>query len=106
LADRLWLQLALLTLALGPLGPVFPLFSSIISDVTPPAHRNTMMTMILSIATFAGVPASMVTGHLIDASGAGWTSVLILHGAIGLVAACICFFVINPGRSLAARTAA
>lgn len=101
LADPLWLKLALVTTAIGPLG-VFPLFSAIISEVTPPAHRNAMMTMILAIVTVAGIPASVVTGHLIDASNGGWTSALVLHGVIALVAASICFFVINPERSAAA----
>lgn len=98
-------KIVLIAIAVGMQGPVFPLCAAIISEVTPLAQRNKAMTIILSIVTLAAFPSSILIGVLVGAPGFGWFAALAMNGAVAILGACFCFFVINPERSLARRAA-
>lgn len=91
----------LLAIAISLPAPIFPLCSTLISEVTPPAQRNRAMTFIMSAETLAAIPSSVVTGFLVSDQGLGWPAALILSGVIALVGAGACYFLIHPARAVA-----
>lgn len=91
-------KLILLAVAVGFPAAVFPISAAMISEVAPPLHRNTAVTMILAAITIPVIFASMGTGWLVGA--AGWTTVLVLYGLIMLVGAAAGYLLLHPEKSI------
>ena len=101
LAGSVPAKLALVALALGLPGAVFPLSAAMISEVAPPAQRNGVLTITFSVVTLAALPSSISTGRLVDASRSGWDQALLLCGAVALVGGAVAFLALDPKRTAA-----
>ena len=91
--------IVLVGITMSVYGIASPMYASIISEVTPVAERNRVMTVILSILTLAAIPSSIVTGYLIEAIG--WAEAVAMNGMAAFIGAAACFFLIDPARSKA-----
>lgn len=92
------LSITLVVISICIYSVAFPLYASIISEVAPPAERNRVMTIILSIVTLAAIPSSIATGYLIGAFG--WSIALASNGVVAVIGAIACFLLVNPARSI------
>lgn len=97
-----WLRIGLIAIALGCTPIVYSLGPAVLAEVVPVPQRGSMLAIINSVASLAGIAAPVVTGALIqNVPGArGFELGFALCGALMVVGGLLGLWMIDPGRSV------
>ena len=97
-----WLRIGLLAIALGCTPIVYSLGPAVLAEVVPVPQRGSMLAIINSVASLAGIAAPVVTGALIqNVPGArGFELGFALCGALMVAGGLLGLWMIDPGRSV------
>ena len=97
-----WLRIGLIAVALGCTPIVYSLGPAVLAEVVPVPQRGSMLAIINSVASLAGIAAPVVTGALIEnVSGArGFELGFALCGALMVAGGLLGLWMIDPERSL------
>jgi MFS family permease len=97
-----WLRIGLIAIALGCTPIVYSLGPAVLAEVVPLPQRGSMLAIINSVASLAGIAAPVVTGALIqNVPGArGFELGFALCGALMVGGGLLGLWMIDPGRSV------
>jgi len=97
-----WLRIGLIAIALGCTPIVYSLGPAVLAEVVPVPQRGSMLAIINSVASLAGIAAPVVTGALIqNVPGArGFELGFALCGALMVAGGLLGLWMIDPGRSV------
>jgi MFS family permease len=97
-----WLRIGLIAIALGCTPIVYSLGPAVLAEVVPVPQRGSMLAIINSVASLAGIAAPVVTGALIqNVPGArGFEFGFALCGALMVGGGLLGLWMIDPGRSV------
>ncbi|AYZ64216.1 MFS transporter [Burkholderia multivorans] len=97
-------KLALLTLGSGMTLTMYSIGPAMLAEVTPDAQRGGVLALSNGFASLAGLGAPVVTGMLIDASGAstarGFEQACVVCGVVLVACGLLCALCLDPQRSL------
>jgi MFS family permease len=97
-----WLRIGLIAIALGCTPIVYSLGPAVLAEVVPAPQRGSILAIINSVASLAGIAAPVVTGALIqNVPGArGFELGFALGGALMVAGGLLGLWMIDPGRSV------
>lgn len=78
---------------------IFTLGAAMLSEVTPAAHRNRLVTIIFSIVTLSAVPSPLVTGMLVH-DEQGWDQAFLVLAAVALAGGVVSWATLRPEHSI------
>ncbi len=97
-------RLAVLAIAISLMLPVTGAVPLLVSELAPPARRNMMLVVILSVTSLAGMAAPYVTGRLVGPDGFdGYRPALQLCAAIVFAGGLVAWLFIHPERPTAGQ---
>ncbi|WP_235536378.1 MULTISPECIES: MFS transporter [unclassified Sphingomonas] len=94
-------HLAVVLVTIGTALPlvIFTLGAAMLSEVSPTAHRNRLVTIIFSIVTLSAIPSPLVTGALVQGD-LGWDRAFLVLAAVTLIGGIISWATLRPERSI------
>tara|TARA_B110001454_G_scaffold95625_1_gene90718 strand:+ start:2517 stop:3791 length:1275 start_codon:yes stop_codon:yes gene_type:complete len=91
---------AVLLVTIGTSLPlvIFTLGAAMLSEVSPPEHRNRLVTVIFSIVTLSAIPSPLVTGKLLQGAQ-GWDGAFLVLAVVTVIGGVVSWFTLKPEHS-------